>query len=162
MHVHMSLWKDGANLFAGDGYAGLSEMAMFAIGGLLKHAPSLLAFHQSDHQQLQAAGARIRGPGQPGIFHAESKRRHPYPLYSQSEKAKRIEFRCPDPSCNPYLAFSAMLMAASTVSRTRSIRARPWTRTFTICRLKNWPRCLRRRVPCGKSWGHLRPIMTIC
>ena len=59
-------------LFAGDGYAGLSEMALYAIGGILKHAPSLLAFTQPDHQQLQAAGARLRGTGEPGLLATQS------------------------------------------------------------------------------------------
>ena len=63
MHTHISLWKGGEPLYAGNGYAGLSEMAMYGIGGLLKHAPSILAFTNPDHQQLQAPGARLRGAG---------------------------------------------------------------------------------------------------
>ncbi len=62
MHTHISLWKGGKPLFAGSGYAGLSDMAMYAIGGILKHAPALLRLLQPDHQQLQAAGARATRP----------------------------------------------------------------------------------------------------
>ena len=71
MHTHISLWKDGEPLFAGSGYAGLSEMAMYAIGGLLKHAPAILALLQPDDQQLQAAGAGLRSAGEPGLLAAQ-------------------------------------------------------------------------------------------
>ncbi len=71
MHCHLSLWKGGEPLFAGSGYAGLSDMALYAIGGLLKHAPASVRLHQPDDQQLQAAGARLRGPGQPGLLAAK-------------------------------------------------------------------------------------------
>ena len=111
MHVHMSLWKDGANLFAGDGYAGLSEMAMFAIGGLLKHAPSLLAFTNPTTNSYKRLVPGFEAPVNLAYSMRNRSAAIRIPLYSQSEKAKRIEFRCPDPSCNPYLAFSAMLMA---------------------------------------------------
>jgi glutamine synthetase len=112
MHVHMSLWKEGANLFAGDGYAGLSEMAMFAIGGLLKHAPSLLAFTNPTTNSYKRLVPGFEAPVNLAYSMRNRSAAVRIPLYSQSEKAKRIEFRCPDPSCNPYLAFSAMLMAA--------------------------------------------------
>jgi glutamine synthetase len=112
MHVHMSLWKDGDNLFAGDGYAGLSETAMYAIGGILKHTPSLLAFTNPTTNSYKRLVPGFEAP----VNLAYSRRNRSagvrIPLYSTSPKAKRIEFRCPDPSCNPYLAFSAMLMAA--------------------------------------------------
>ena len=111
MHVHMSLWKEGANLFAGDGYAGLSEMAMFAIGGLLKHAPSLLAFTNPTTNSYKRLVPGFEAPVNLAYSMRNRSAAIRIPLYSQSEKAKRIEFRCPDPSCNPYLAFSAMLMA---------------------------------------------------
>ena len=78
MHVHSSLWKGGKNLYAGDGYAGLSQMAMYAIGGILKHAPVASGDHEPDDQQLQATGAGFRSPGQPGLFKAESKRSGSY------------------------------------------------------------------------------------
>ncbi|MGI6086973.1 MAG: type I glutamate--ammonia ligase [Kiritimatiellia bacterium] len=112
MHVHLSLWKNGRNLFAGDGYAGMSEMAMFAIGGILKHAPSLLAFVSPTTNSYKRLAPGYEAP----INLAYSRRNRSaavrLPMYSPSDKDKRIEFRCPDPSCNPYLAMSAILMAA--------------------------------------------------
>jgi len=112
MHTHLSIWNGGENLFAGDGYAGMSEMAMHAIGGVLQHAAAVLRLHQPDHQQLQAAGARLRGAGEPGLLAAATApRRSASRCTPTSEKAKRIEFRTPDPTCNPYLSFAACLMA---------------------------------------------------
>jgi glutamine synthetase len=111
MHVHMSLWKGEENLFAGDGYAGLSETALYAIGGILKHAPSLLAFTSPTTNSYKRLVPGFEAP----VNLAYSRRNRSacvrIPMYSPSPKAKRIEFRCPDPSCNGYLAFSAMLMA---------------------------------------------------
>ena len=72
MHTHQSLWKEGKPLFAGDGYAGLSQMALWYIGGLIKHGPALSAHHRSDHQLLQAPGAGLRSSGQPGVFAPQS------------------------------------------------------------------------------------------
>lgn len=111
MHVHTSLWKDGQNLFAGDGYAGLSQMAMYAIGGLLKHAPSLLAFTSPTTNSYKRLVPGFEAPVNLAYSRRNRSAAIRIPLYSNSPKAKRIEFRCPDPSCNPYLAFSAMLMA---------------------------------------------------
>ncbi len=111
MHVHTSLWKDGQNLFAGDGYAGLSQTAMYAIGGLLKHAPSLLAFTSPTTNSYKRLVPGFEAPVNLAYSRRNRSAAIRIPLYSTSPKAKRIEFRCPDPSCNPYLAFSAMLMA---------------------------------------------------
>jgi glutamine synthetase len=112
MHVHMSLWKGQENLFAGNGYAGLSETALYAIGGILKHTPSLLAFTSPTTNSYKRLVPGFEAP----VNLAYSRRNRSacvrIPMYSPSPKAKRIEFRCPDPSCNGYLAFSAMLMAA--------------------------------------------------
>ena len=112
MHVHFSLWKGEQNLFAGDGYAGLSDMALYAIGGLLKHTPSLLAFTSPTTNSYKRLVPGFEAP----VNLAYSRRNRSaccrIPMYSPSAKAKRVEFRCPDPSCNPYLGFSAMLMAA--------------------------------------------------
>jgi glutamine synthetase len=112
MHVHLSLWKDGGNLFAGDRYAGLSEMAMYAIGGILKHAPSLLAFTSPTTNSYKRLVPGFEAPVNLAYSSRNRSAAVRIPLYSTSPKAKRMEFRCPDPSCNPYLAFSAMLMAA--------------------------------------------------
>ena len=112
MHVHFSLWKDNENLFAGDGYAGLSELALYAIGGILKHVPSLLAFVSPTTNSYKRLVPGFEAP----VNLAYSRRNRSacvrIPMYSTSPKTKRIEFRCPDPSCNPYLGFSAILMAA--------------------------------------------------
>jgi glutamine synthetase len=111
MHVHQSLWKDGQNLMAGDGYAGLSDTARWYIGGLLKHAPALLALCAPTTNSYRRLVPGYEAP----INLVYSKRNRSacvrIPMYSNNPKAKRIEFRSPDPSANPYLAFSALLMA---------------------------------------------------
>ncbi|MBN1516078.1 type I glutamate--ammonia ligase [Candidatus Sumerlaeota bacterium] len=112
MHVHMSLWKDGQPLFAGNEYAGISEMALHAIGGILKHASSIVAFACPTTNSFKRLVPGYEAP----INLAYSQRNRSaavrIPMYSASPKSKRIEFRTPDPSCNTYLAFSAMVMAA--------------------------------------------------
>jgi glutamine synthetase len=112
MHCHQSLWKDGQPLFADEiGYAGLSDMARYYIGGLLKHAPSLLAFTNptvnSYHRLVPGFEAPVN------LVYSQRNRSAciRIPLSGTNPKAKRLEFRCPDPSSNPYLAFSAMMMA---------------------------------------------------
>ncbi len=111
MQTHISIWKSGQNLFAGDGYAGLSQMGLWAIGGLLKHAPALLGICNPTTNSYKRLVPGFEAP----VNLAYSSRNRSacirIPMYSKSAKSKRIEFRCPDPSCNPYLAFSAMLMA---------------------------------------------------
>ncbi|QDV69724.1 Glutamine synthetase 1 [Rosistilla carotiformis] len=111
MHTHLSLWKDGDPLFAGSGYAGLSDLAVHAIGGILHHAPALLAFTNPTTNSY-----RRLLPGYEAPVHLAYGRRNRsvacrVPMYSPNPKAKRLEFRCPDPSSNPYLAFSAIVMA---------------------------------------------------
>jgi glutamine synthetase len=112
MHTHISLWKNGEPLFAGGGYAGLSDVALHAIGGILKHAPAVLAFTNPTTNSYKRLVPGFEAP----VNLAYSQRNRSaccrIPMYSPSPKSKRIEFRCPDPSCNPYLAFSALLMAA--------------------------------------------------
>ncbi|MFP4300841.1 MAG: type I glutamate--ammonia ligase [Spirochaetaceae bacterium] len=112
MHVHMSIWKDGKNQFFGDGYAGLSEMALYAIGGLLKHAPAVLSFTNPTTNSYKRLVPGFEAPVNLAYSRRNRSAAVRIPMYSNSEKAKRFEFRCPDPSSNPYLAFSAMLMAA--------------------------------------------------
>ena len=111
MHVHQSLWKDGKPLFWGDGYANLSDMARWYIGGLLKHAPSLLAF---TNPTVNSYKRLVPGYEAPVNLVYSARNRSAcirIPITGSNPKAKRIEFRCPDPSSNPYLAFAAMLMA---------------------------------------------------
>jgi len=111
MHVHVSLWKDGSNIFAGDGYAGMSEEAMYAIGGILKHAPSLLAFTNPTTNSYKRLVPGFEAPVNLAYSSRNRSAAIRLPMYSSSPASKRLEFRCPDPSCNPYLAFSAILMA---------------------------------------------------
>ncbi len=111
MHVHVSLWKDDQPLFAGDGYAGLSEMAMYAMGGILKHAPALLAFTNPTTNSYKRLVPGYEAPVNLAYSQRNRSAACRIPMYSPSPKSKRVEFRCPDPSCNPYLAFSAILLA---------------------------------------------------
>jgi glutamine synthetase len=111
MHVHVSLWKKGKPLFAGSGYAGLSEMALYFIGGILKHAPSLCALTNPTTNSYKRLVPGYEAPVNLAYSQRNRSASVRIPMYSASPKAKRVEFRCPDPSCNPYLAFSAILMA---------------------------------------------------
>ena len=112
MHCHQSLWKDGKNVFYdSQGYAGLSETALYYIGGLLRHLPSLCAIIAPTTNSYKRLVPGYEAP----VNLAYSQRNRSacvrIPVYSQSERGKRVELRTPDPSCNAYLAFSAMLMA---------------------------------------------------
>lgn len=112
MHTHQSLWRDGAPLFYSEtGYAGLSDLARWYIGGLLKHAPAVLAFAAPTTNSYKRLVPGYEAPV--NLVYSQRNRSAScrIPLYSHSPKAKRVEFRCPDPSSNPYLAFAAMLMA---------------------------------------------------
>jgi glutamine synthetase len=111
MHSHISLWKGDKPLFAGGGYAGLSDMAMYGIGGLLKHAPAILGFTNPTTNSYKRLVPGFEAPVNLAYSQRNRSASVRIPMYSPSPKAKRLEFRCPDPSCNPYLAFAAMLMA---------------------------------------------------
>jgi len=112
MHVHQSLWKDGKTLMADkDGYAGLSQTAKYYIGGLLKHAPALLALVAPTVNSYHRLVPGFEAPVNLVYSRRNRSAAVRIPMYSDNPKAKRIEFRCPDPACNPYLAFSAMLLA---------------------------------------------------
>ena len=110
MHTHMSLWKDGNPLFAGDKYAGLSEMALNYIGGVLKHAPANCAFTNPTTNSYKRLVPGFEAP----VMLAYSARNRSASIripYVNSPKARRVELRFPDPTGNPYLVFSAMIMA---------------------------------------------------
>jgi len=111
MHVHQSLWKDDEPLFGGDGYAGLSEMAKFYIGGLLKHAPALIALAAPTTNSYKRLVPGFEAPVNLAYSARNRSAAVRIPMFSQSPKAKRLEFRPPDPSCNPYITFAALLMA---------------------------------------------------
>ena len=110
MHTHISIWKEGKNLFAGDAYEGLSEMALHFLGGVLKHARGLAAFTNASTNSYKRL---IPGFEAPSIltYSAQNRSASIRIPYNSGEKAKRMEFRFPDSSSNPYLAFSALLMA---------------------------------------------------
>ena len=110
MHVHMSIWKGGKNLFAGNGYAGLSEFALHYIGGIIKHARALNAITNPGTNSYKRLVPGFEAP----VKLAYSARNRSASIrvpYVQSDKARRIEVRFPDPTANPYLAFAAMMMA---------------------------------------------------
>jgi glutamine synthetase len=111
MHTHQSLWKDGQPLFAGDGYAGVSQMCLYYIGGILKHAPALCAFVAPTTNSYKRLVPGFEAPVNLAYSSRNRSAGVRIPMYSPSPKAKRIEVRFPDPSCNGYLAFAAMLMA---------------------------------------------------
>jgi glutamine synthetase len=111
MHVHQSLWRDEEPLFFGEGYAGLSDMARWYIGGLLEHAASLLAIVAPTTNSYRRLVPGYEAPV--NLVYSQRNRSAAVriPLYSTSPKSKRVEFRCPDPAANPYLAFASMLLA---------------------------------------------------
>lgn len=111
MHTHQSLWKNNKPLFAGSGYAGLSELALHYIGGILKHAPALAALTSPTTNSYKRLTPGFEAPVNLAYSGRNRSAGIRIPMYSPSPKAKRIEVRFPDPSCNPYLAFAAMLMA---------------------------------------------------
>ncbi len=112
MHTHLSIWKDGKPLFAGDKYAGVSQEALYAIGGILKHCKAVCAFTNPTTNSYKRLVPGFEAPVNLAYSSRNRSAAVRIPMYSTSPKAKRIEFRTPDPSCNGYMAFSAVLMAA--------------------------------------------------
>jgi glutamine synthetase len=112
MHMHLSIWKDGLNQFAGDGYAGMSETALHAIGGILQHAPALVALTNPTTNSYKRLVPGFEAPTRLAYSSRNRSAAVRIPVGATSDAARRFEFRCPDPSCNPYLAFSALVLAA--------------------------------------------------
>jgi glutamine synthetase len=111
MHTHSSLWKDGKPLFAGDKYAGLSDTALFYIGGLLKHAPALTAITNPTTNSYKRLVPGFEAPVNLAYSARNRSAAIRIPTYSPSPKAKRVEFRTPDPAATSYLCFAALMLA---------------------------------------------------
>jgi glutamine synthetase len=111
LHTHQSLWKGGEPLFAGDGYAGMSQLALWYVGGLIKHGPALSAIIAPTTNSYKRLVPGFEAPVNLAYSRRNRSAACRIPMYSIAPKEKRVEFRPPDPSCNPYLAFAAMLMA---------------------------------------------------
>jgi len=112
MHSHLSLWKGGKPLMAGDKYAGFSDLGLYAVGGILKHTPAILAFAAPTTNSYRRLVPGFEAPVNLVMSARNRSAAVRIPMYSDSPKAKRLEFRCPDPTANGYLAWTAMLMAA--------------------------------------------------
>ena len=110
-HCHQSIWKDGTNLFAGDKYGGLSQMALWYIGGIIKHAKALCAFTNPTTNSYKRLVPGFEAPVNMAYSARNRSAALRIPMFSNNPKSKRVEYRTPDPSCNGYLAFAAMLMA---------------------------------------------------
>lgn len=111
MHTHISLWKGGDTLMAGDGYAGMSELALHAIGGIIKHGQALIALSNPTANSFHRLVPGFEAPVTLAMSQRNRSAACRIPMYSGSPKAKRVEFRCPDPTANGYLSFTALMMA---------------------------------------------------
>ena len=161
MHTHQSIWKDGKPLFAGNGYADLSEMCLYYIGGIIKHAKALNAFTNPSTNSYKRLIPGFEAP----VLLAYSARNRSASCripYTTNPKGKRVEVRFPDASANPYLAYSALMMAGWTGSRTRSIPATRWTRTSTTCRRKSCTASPRCAEACARRSARWRRTTSSC
>lgn len=111
MHTHISLWSEGKPLMAGDGYAGMSEFGLHAIGGILKHGRALIALSNPTVNSYHRLVPGFEAPVTLAMSQRNRSASCRIPMYSASPKAKRVEFRCPDPTANGYLSFTALMMA---------------------------------------------------
>lgn len=125
LHMHFSLWKNSTNLFAGSGYAGMSDMAMYAMGGILKHAPAILAFCCPTTNSYKRLVAGFEAPINLTYSSRNRSAAIRIPVHTPNPENKRFEFRCPDSSSNGYLAMAAMLMAGLDGIMNRTDPGRP-------------------------------------
>ncbi len=125
LHMHFSLWKDDETLFAGSGYGGLSEMAMHAMGGILKHAPAIMAFCCPTTNSYKRLVPGFDAPVNLTYSYRNRSAAIRIPVHTPDPSGKRIEFRCPDAGANPYLAMSAVLMAALDGIQSRTDPGKP-------------------------------------
>ncbi len=125
MHTHFSFWKDGQPLWPGHGYGGLSDMAMFAIGGILRHAAALCAFGNPTTNSYKRLVPGFEAPTKVAYSRRNRSAIVRIPVHGSGPEAKRVEYRCPDAAANPYLLFSAMLMAAIDGIQTRAMPGDP-------------------------------------
>ncbi len=155
MHTHLSVWKDNQPLLAGHGYAGLSDLGLYAIGGLIKHALATCAFANPTTNSYKRLVAGFEAPTKISYSRRNRAAIIRIPVNSPNPHSRRIEYRCPDSAANPYLLFSAMLMAVLDGIQNKLRRASRSTRTFTTFSLWSW---IRSRQPRGR-W---RPRLTLC
>ncbi|MDH3421895.1 MAG: hypothetical protein OEN00_02820, partial [Gemmatimonadota bacterium] len=142
MHTHLSLWKGSKPLFAGKEYAGLSKMALHGIGGVLKHARAILAFAAPTANSYRRLVPGFEAPVNLAYSQRNRSASVRIPMYSDNPKAKRFEFRCPDPTANGYLMFSALLMAVIDGIKNKVDPGKPLDRDIydmTPKELSKWP-----------------------
>jgi glutamine synthetase len=125
MHTHFTLWRDEVPLLAGSGYAGLSDLAMYAVGGLIRHAPALCAFANPTTNSYKRLIPGFEAPTKLSYSRRNRSAIVRIPLHAPNPAARRIEYRCPDSAANPYLLFSAMLMAALDGIQTKATAGDP-------------------------------------
>ena len=162
MHVHQSIWKGEQPLFAGEGYAGSSELMRYYIGGLLKHAPALLAICAPTVNSYRRLVPGFEAPVNLGYSQRNRSAAVRIPMYSANPKTKRVEFRCPDPACNPYLGFAAMLMAGLDGIQRRINPGDPIDKTSTTYRRLNAPRSSQHLDRSMKRSTRSRPTINSC
>ncbi|HOJ50402.1 MAG TPA: type I glutamate--ammonia ligase [Spirochaetota bacterium] len=149
MHTHISIWKNGKNTFAGNEYAGLSETALYFIGGILKHAKALAGITNPTTNSYKRLVPGYEAPVNLAYSARNRSAAIRIPMYSHNPKAKRIEIRFPDPSCNPYLAFAALLMAGIDGIQNKIHPGEPLDKNIydlpaeELSKIENTPRTLR-------------------
>ena len=157
MHTHMSIWKGGKPLFAGNGYAGLSETSLYFIGGVIKHARALNAFTNPTTNSYKRLVPGFEAP----VLLAYSSRNRSASCripYGAGEKAKRVEFRFPDAMANPYLAYSAIMMAGLDEIQNRIHPGDPMDKISTTSRRRNWSISRRFAARFARRWSRFKTI----